>query len=118
MTDKPATSYDAVIVGTGIGGSTFAWALAKRGLNVAVVERGDFFKPVVKNFAPMHVNLFGNLSVIGGQTKAFGAAMYRLREGDFKAVDMEAGIDLGMGQCLLMHLGPPAPRSHRSGEAV
>jgi choline dehydrogenase-like flavoprotein len=93
MTATSATpSYDAVVVGTGIGGSTFAWALAKRGLNVAIVERGDFFKPTVKNLAPMHVNLFSKLSVIGGQTKAFGAAMYRLREVDFKAVEMEAGV--------------------------
>ena len=91
MSEKPA-SYDAVVIGTGIGGSCFTYALAKRGLNVAVVERGDYFKPVVKNFEPMHVHLFAHRSVIGGQTKGFGAAMYRLRERDFQAVEMEAGV--------------------------
>jgi choline dehydrogenase-like flavoprotein len=93
MTDTPDNrSFDAVVVGTGIGGSTFAYALAKRGLNVALVERGDYFKPEVKDLAPLHVNLFGDGPVVGGQTKAFGAAMYRLREVDFKAVEMEAGV--------------------------
>ena len=91
MTETPA-SYDAIVVGTGIGGSTFAYALAKRGLNVAVVERGDYFRPAIKDLAPLHVHNFSKLSVIGGQTKAFGAAMYRLREVDFKAVEMESGV--------------------------
>ncbi|MFZ5890211.1 MAG: FAD-dependent oxidoreductase [Myxococcota bacterium] len=93
MTNKPErTSFDAVIIGTGVGGSTFAYGLAKRGLNVAVVERGDYYKPETKNFAPVHVHYFQKLMVIGGQTKAYGAAMYRFRERDFQAVEMEAGV--------------------------
>jgi choline dehydrogenase-like flavoprotein len=90
-----SSSYDAVIVGTGIGGSTFAYGLAKRGLDVAVVERGDYFKPEVKNFEPLHYHHFENSPVIGGQTKAFGAAMYRLRVSDFTPVEMEAGLSPG-----------------------
>lgn len=92
MNDFANSSYDAVIIGTGIGGATFAYALAKRGLNVAVVERGDYFKPATKDLAPLHLHNFAHLSVIGGQTKSFGAAMYRLRESDFDAVEMEAGV--------------------------
>src|SRR3954468_6684920 len=89
------TSYDAVVIGTGIGGSTFAYGLAKRGLNVAVVERGDFLKPARKDLAPVHMHNFADLSVVGGQTKAYGAAMYRFRESDFKATEMEAGVSPG-----------------------
>ena len=51
-------TYDAVVIGTGIGGSTFAYGLAKRGLNVAVVERGDYFKPEVKDLEPLHFHNF------------------------------------------------------------
>jgi choline dehydrogenase-like flavoprotein len=96
MMDKAAkSSYDAVVVGTGVGGSTFAYGLAKRGLDVAVVERGDYFKPATKDLAPLHLHHFQSLSVVGGQTKAFGAAMYRLRESDFTATEMEAGVSPG-----------------------
>lgn len=95
MNDFANKSFDAVVVGTGIGGATFAYALAKRGLNVAVVERGDYFKPERKDLAPLHLHHFAKLSVIGGQTKSFGAAMYRLRESDFKPVEMEAGVSPG-----------------------
>ena len=85
-------TYDAVVVGTGIGGSTFAYALARRGLSVAVDERGDYFKPQVDDLEPVHNHHFGKLSVVGGQTKSFGAAMYRLRESDFRAKEMESGV--------------------------
>jgi len=88
------SSYDAVVVGTGIGGSTFAYGLAKRGLNVAVLERGDYLRPEVKNLAPLHFHYFDR-PVIGGQTKAYGAAMYRLREEDFRPVEMENGVSPG-----------------------
>lgn len=88
-------SYDAVVIGTGLGGSTFAYGLARRGLSVAIVERGDFLKLSSPNLAPVHVNTFRHLSVIGGFTKGFGAAMYRLREMDFEPTEMESGVSPG-----------------------
>ena len=39
MTDASSRSFDAVIVGGGIAGVSSAWALARRGHRVAVVER-------------------------------------------------------------------------------
>ena len=92
MTDKPASSYDAVVIGTGIGGATFAWALAKRGLERRDRRARRFLQARRQGSRAHARDLFSRLSVIGGQTKAFGAAMYRLREVDFKAVEMEAGV--------------------------
>lgn len=86
------STYDAVIVGTGIGGSTFAYGLARRGLNVAVIERGDYLKRNDGSLDPLNVFYFEGRPVVGGQTKAFGAAMYRLREMDFRATQMENGV--------------------------
>ncbi len=39
MTDAPSRSFDAVVVGGGIAGVSAAWALARRGHRMAVVER-------------------------------------------------------------------------------
>jgi choline dehydrogenase-like flavoprotein len=91
MPESVKSSYDAVVIGTGVGGSTFAYGLAQRGLNVAVVEKGDFFKPVIPDLAPLHNHNF-DFPMVGGQTKSFGAAMYRLREIDFRATEMESGV--------------------------
>jgi choline dehydrogenase-like flavoprotein len=93
--DSIKSAYDAVVIGTGIGGSTFAYGLAQRGLNVAVLERGDFLKPDCPDLAPLHNHAFADLPVVGGQTKSFGAAMYRLRESDFRATEMECGVSPG-----------------------
>src|SRR6476661_5362903 len=92
--DAIKSSYDAVIIGNGIGGSTFAYGLAKRGLNVAVIERGDYLRPEIKDLAPLHYYYFDR-PVVGGQTKAYGAAMYRLRESDFNDTEMESGVSPG-----------------------
>lgn len=89
---RPDTSYDAVVVGTGIGGSVFAYSLAQRGFKVALVERGNILTMSSKDLAPVHNSHFDGRHVVGGQTKSFGAAMYRLRESDFREVEMEAGI--------------------------
>ncbi|MDA0710054.1 MAG: NAD(P)-binding protein, partial [bacterium] len=35
------TRYDAIIIGTGFGGSACAYSLAKSGMKVLMLERGD-----------------------------------------------------------------------------
>lgn len=41
----PASHYDAVIVGSGFGGSVTAYRLAEAGLNVCLLERGKAYPP-------------------------------------------------------------------------
>jgi choline dehydrogenase-like flavoprotein len=40
--DQVAARYDAVVVGSGAGGGVAAWALARSGRSVLLVERGDY----------------------------------------------------------------------------
>lgn len=103
--------YDIIIIGSGAGGSTMAYKLADSGKKILVIERGDFV-PVekenwdseevfVKNrytttetwldehnkeFRPgMHYN-------VGGNTKFYGAALFRLREDDFNEIQHYGGV--------------------------
>ncbi|QGZ93737.1 GMC oxidoreductase [Terricaulis silvestris] len=94
--EKPASSYDAVIVGSGLGGSTLALRLARAGRRVLVVERGDWFRPkpgthdndyLYDLLAPAD-----DISYVGGRTKFYGAALYRNRESDFHERQLENGV--------------------------
>ncbi len=92
--------YDAVVLGSGLGGATAALRLGQRGLSVLLVEQGGFLgedappdpsmtsqyiiDAVKSRDAPLHF--------VGGQTKFFGAAFYRFREADFAEVRHEAGV--------------------------
>jgi choline dehydrogenase-like flavoprotein len=108
MTDGPshkplqkARGYDAIIIGAGLGGSTLAYRLAHRGMRVLVLEEGDYLQlPRRRPGEPvgLHLQSFPHLksfpegpNIVGGQTKFYGAAMYRMRESDFRAVQHEAG---------------------------
>ncbi len=98
MRGKPlqkARGYDAVIVGAGLGGSTLAYRLAQHGMHVLVLEKGDFLQlPPRQPGGPVGIYLKSfpeNLSLVGGPSKFYGAAMYRMRESDFRAVPHEAG---------------------------
>jgi choline dehydrogenase-like flavoprotein len=99
-----ATSYDAIVVGSGAGGAATAYRLASAGLRVAIVEKGealprdastlDFARVVHdstfkskevwrdgagRTFAPEeHFNL-------GGKTKWYGAALLRYGRHEFEA---------------------------------
>ena len=45
-------SYDVVIVGSGMGGGTLAYALADSGVDVLLIERGDFLPQEKQNWDP------------------------------------------------------------------
>lgn len=94
---------DLVIIGSGIGGATLAAALAPSGLKILIVEKGERLLPVPEarddvaifqrgHYAPMETWMgsdgtpfvAGNYYVVGGNSKFFGAVMYRYREADFK----------------------------------
>ena len=106
MTEKEATSnvpsakrYDVIVIGTGAGGSSLAYQLSQFGLRVLILEQGNFLIPEIRKpsdpigrYMFSIVNSRGDLSFVGGETKFYGAALYRLYENDFLAVQHENGV--------------------------
>lgn len=98
-TQKDQT-YDIIIVGSGAGGSTLAYQLSLSGKRILMIERGDFLTPrkqrtldsVGEYIYHVKKNREGMNYFVGGDTKFFGAALYRMRESDFKTVEHENGI--------------------------
>jgi choline dehydrogenase-like flavoprotein len=99
-------SADVVIIGSGMGGGTTALALARRGVDVLVLERGVRLPREPENWSPHAVfaarrykpaeqwldgagRAFapGVHYVVGGSTKVYGASLPRFREHDFAAVE-------------------------------
>ena len=104
------SSFDIVIIGTGAGGGTLAWALRNSGARILLIERGGFLPQEPENWSPQHVfqqqrykvneswesatgQLFkpGVHYYVGGNTKVYGAALPRLRREDFGALEHEGG---------------------------
>jgi choline dehydrogenase-like flavoprotein len=85
---------DVVVVGSGAGGSTVAHRLARHGHRVLIVEQGDFIQQQRADLSTLESRFypsFTGISVVGGPTKFYGAALYRMRESDFRATQHEAG---------------------------
>ena len=98
---------DIVVVGTGAGGASAAWALRETGARVLVVEMGDWLPKEPANWDAAQVHLKrryksdevwvddqsthwfhpGLHDYVGGNTKVFGAALPRFRVTDFTAVE-------------------------------
>jgi len=90
--------FNAIVIGSGAGGASLALRLAERGLKVLLVEKGDYLRPARPSGA---VGLFigdvqgergAPITCVGGQTKFYGAALYRLREADFAEIAHERGV--------------------------
>jgi choline dehydrogenase-like flavoprotein len=96
-------AYDCIVVGSGASGGTLAYGLAKKGARVLLVERGSFVKPPVGRdhpastvgFAQSEYGPSRSLPCVGGPTKFYGSALYRLRESDFQATRLETGESAG-----------------------
>ncbi len=106
-----ATHYDVIIIGTGAGGGSLAYRLASSGKSILLVERGDYLPREKENWDPTEVfvnnryvskdnwydkngKVFqpGSHYVVGGATKMYGAALFRLRQEDFEEVRHHDGI--------------------------
>src|SRR5262249_48537150 len=92
-------NYDVIVIGSGAGGSTLAYQLSRLGREVLIVERGTILRPEQPNIKEpvgkyiLHtIKPDEELSVVGGQTKFYGAALYRMRESDFCALKHENGV--------------------------
>jgi len=105
------TKYDVIIIGSGAGGGTLARHLAPSGKSILILERGDWLNREQQNWNVEEVfikNRYvsqdtwidktgkpfqpGVHYFVGGATKMFGAALYRLRKEDFGALEHYDGI--------------------------
>ena len=99
--------YDAVIIGTGFGGSACAYVLAAAGMKVLLLERGDWARRDAEDWDPRSVLVekryqgpsplrvrqyedrdFSDVvenEVVGGMSVFYGGASLRLREEDLVA---------------------------------
>jgi choline dehydrogenase-like flavoprotein len=103
--------FDVIIVGSGAGGGTLARCLAPSGKNILILERGDWLKREAGNWdaaAVFEYNRYISPDTwydrngrpfqpqvhyfVGGATKMFGAALYRLRQRDFAELRHYDGI--------------------------
>jgi choline dehydrogenase-like flavoprotein len=103
--------YDVIIIGSGAGGGTLAHRLAPTGKRILLLERGGYLPREPENWdshevftreryvtderwydktgAPFrpHAQYF-----VGGNTKVYGAILFRLRERDFDRVQHHGGV--------------------------
>ncbi len=102
--------YDVIIIGTGAGGGTLAYALAPSGKRILLLERGGFLPKERENWDTKAVYVEKRYQAhetwywddkpfrpeihywVGGNTKMFGAALFRLREADFGEIRHAGGI--------------------------
>jgi len=103
--------YDVIIIGTGAGGGTLAYHLAPSGKRILILERGDYVPREKANWDPKVVNVDGHYNTkeswldrngkdlhphtnyyVGGNTKFYGAALFRLRKEDFGELRHHGGI--------------------------
>jgi len=102
-------SYDVIIIGSGAGGATAARRLAEAGAKVLILERGDYLPREPQNWDAAEVFGKGRYKTtetwldsrskpftpgeyynVGGKTKVFGGALWRMLPQDFTQTDSPA----------------------------
>ena len=105
-----SSHYDVIIIGTGAGGGTLAYRLASSGKRILLLERGDYVPRELDNWSTRAVNVEGKYQArekwrdtegrelhphtnywVGGNTKFYGAALFRLRREDFAELRHHGG---------------------------
>jgi choline dehydrogenase-like flavoprotein len=104
--------YDVIVIGSGAGGGTLTHALAPTGKRILLLERGDFLPRERDNWSSVAVwgdHRYRNSGrwtdadsgeqflpkqhyYVGGNTKFYGAVLFRMRERDFGAVTHVDGV--------------------------
>jgi choline dehydrogenase-like flavoprotein len=104
-------SYDVIIIGTGAGGGTLARKLAPSGKRILLLERGQYVPREPENWSTRAVHVQGRYQTketwldkdgrplhphtnywVGGNTKFYGAALFRLRPEDFRELRHRGGL--------------------------
>jgi len=105
------SDYDVIVIGSGAGGGTLVHQLAPSGKRILLLERGDWLPREPQNWLSQDVfvdNRYVSPDTwydakgkafqpqvhyfVGGATKLYGAALYRLREEDFGELRHHDGI--------------------------
>ena len=103
--------YDVIIIGSGAGGGTLFHRLATSGKRILLLERGDYVPREPENWSTRAVNLESRYQTsehwrdqagkdlhphtnywVGGNTKFYGAALFRLRKEDFGELRHHGGV--------------------------
>jgi choline dehydrogenase-like flavoprotein len=111
MTMSSTQRYDVIIIGTGAGGGTLAFKLAPSGKRILILERGDYLRREKENWSSRAVFIESRYKAhetwgtgngktfhpgihyyVGGNTKVYGAALFRFREEDFGELRHHGGI--------------------------
>lgn len=105
------SDYDVIVIGSGAGGGSLVHRLAPSGKRILLLERGDWLTREPQNWSAQDVFLDGRYIspetwldsggkefqpqihyFVGGATKLYGAALYRLREQDFGELRHHDGV--------------------------
>ena len=103
--------YDLIVIGSGPGGASLAQKLAATGKRILLLERGDYLPRTLDNWDSQKVFVDGIYQAtdtwygkdgesfhpglhyyVGGNSKVYGAALFRLRERDFGEITHKDGI--------------------------
>ena len=103
--------FDLIVIGSGPGGGALAQRLAPTGKRILILERGNYLPRSEANWSPQAVFVDGKYQAeetwtnaagdtfspalhyyVGGNSKVYGAALFRLRERDFGEVRHASGI--------------------------
>ena len=107
-----ADHFDVIVIGSGAGGGTMTYALAPTGKRILLLERGDYLPREPQNWDPEALWLNGRYNnsgkwvdadtgteftpkqhyYVGGNTKFYGAILFRLRERDFGPIQHVDGL--------------------------
>ena len=106
-----AEHYDLIVIGSGPGGASLAHRLAPTGKRILILERGEYLPREEANWSAQAVFVDGKYQAdetwtnaqgdsfkpalhywVGGNSKVYGAALFRLRERDFDEIKHAGGI--------------------------
>jgi choline dehydrogenase-like flavoprotein len=109
--DTAADRYDLIVIGSGPGGASLVHRLAPTGKRILLIERGDYLPREEANWSSKAVFVDGRYQAdetwvaengksfhpqlhyfVGGNSKVYGAALFRMRERDFEEVQHRHGI--------------------------